>query len=472
MEKARLGRAFFFLVFEMSLKKLLCGILVTFLPRLAGAVDLHDCSFGEVYSFAMTGCMAVISNSEDRVVQIEVAPEWQEDRIGGAVRFAIPPKGAAHVPLMVSIGNHVGRTTHFFRVIDESRSHGYNEEKTYLKASGFVMSAFSDPKPVVDLGSIRVDSKVRDPSRLTLNTMDAPNLKINRVLSAPSDIKVSLQGADVLIGARTGAAWDSVDDFVKLSVDTPRQKEVWINVKGSLHGVIAPDENPVNLGVVSSESRSAMTLTSLRDLDGGILSIDSIDVSGISAVAWPEECLPSAVSCKILRMDVSKAQEQGPFQGSLSIGFSGHKRRLTVNVRGIYSSRAAGKYDDGIKGWVPPYYSSIEHLEDARVSDSVISDISNSILGEGALLRWGVHDERAVYGYQIYRSDEEAGPYVLLNVPAIRAKTSLETDVRYQWRDITASKGRSYWYFVGVVYNDGRKERITPFMRWKGVLPP
>jgi hypothetical protein len=79
--------------------------------------------------------------------------------------------------------------------------------------------------------------------------------------------------------------------------------------------------------------------------------------------------------------------------------------------------------------------------------------------GTGPLLKWSTATEDSVHGYQIFRSDSADGPFVLQN-----AKTLLvhpDTGSIYQWRDPNAESGKAYWYYIGVVYKNGKKENLS-----------
>jgi hypothetical protein len=80
--------------------------------------------------------------------------------------------------------------------------------------------------------------------------------------------------------------------------------------------------------------------------------------------------------------------------------------------------------------------------------------------GEGPLLKWSVAHENLVYGYLVYRADAESGPFLRINKEMIRAEPQ-ETGGVYQWRDTMAEKGKTYWYYVGIVDTSGNKQQLS-----------
>jgi hypothetical protein len=82
--------------------------------------------------------------------------------------------------------------------------------------------------------------------------------------------------------------------------------------------------------------------------------------------------------------------------------------------------------------------------------------------GKGPLLKWTVANEELIHGYQIFRGPDEAGPFLLLTKDMLaRKSTPTNPNAVYKWRDNSAEAGKTYWYYIGMVYNDGRKQQLT-----------
>jgi hypothetical protein len=82
--------------------------------------------------------------------------------------------------------------------------------------------------------------------------------------------------------------------------------------------------------------------------------------------------------------------------------------------------------------------------------------------GRGPLLKWSVVNDDGVHGYQIFRSAMESGPFLLLNPETIPSKVSDSSGAQnYEWRDESAEKGKTYWYYIGIVNKDGTKRKLS-----------
>jgi len=77
------------------------------------------------------------------------------------------------------------------------------------------------------------------------------------------------------------------------------------------------------------------------------------------------------------------------------------------------------------------------------------------------LLKWSVVNESIIHGYQIFRATDEKGPFVLLNRATLPPKSRDNSGSAYQWRDNDAESGKTYWYYIGIVYGDGHRQQLT-----------
>ncbi len=81
--------------------------------------------------------------------------------------------------------------------------------------------------------------------------------------------------------------------------------------------------------------------------------------------------------------------------------------------------------------------------------------------GRGPLLKWSVAHEGAVYGYAIYRADAESGPFVRVSKETLRTSDDDDQGSDYRWRDTSAEPGKTYWYYVAALQNDGHKRKLS-----------
>jgi hypothetical protein len=81
--------------------------------------------------------------------------------------------------------------------------------------------------------------------------------------------------------------------------------------------------------------------------------------------------------------------------------------------------------------------------------------------GEGPLLKWTIAQQASVHGYQVFRSDAETGPFTLMAPNLINVVDNGSGPVAYRWRDTTAVKGNTYWYYIAVVYKTGERKALS-----------
>jgi hypothetical protein len=71
-------------------------------------------------------------------------------------------------------------------------------------------------------------------------------------------------------------------------------------------------------------------------------------------------------------------------------------------------------------------------------------------------------NEAPIYAYEIYRSSAADGLFERVNKEFIpRLSNEAQTRSIYRWRDPSTDSGTAYWYYIGVVYLDGRKEALS-----------
>lgn len=427
--------------------------------------ELRHCVFGEAYAFADANCTAHIVNSSDAPLHLIISPTLEGDSVEQS-DVIVPAHGEVAVALNLAIGNRAGKLKRYFRV-QAANDQGAKE---YLEATGFVMTALDAPRPNVDFGSVATNSAENIEKTLTLDSHDTASFRIERVLERPAavDAEIAPGHKTLRVRLRPDAPWGVLDGVIKLAIDTPHQKQAWIGVHGKLHGDVVPDANPVSLGILPAHREQLLKLTELHRTDGKKFAVGNPRLEGMKGEAELVDCAPKARGCKTLRLKVSDAQPAGMVRGKIFVPLPDLRRDLAIDVEGFFQTdqAAQGTSGDGAKGgharMVEVPTSPEESPEESKASAKppVFPELPPP--GAGPLLKWSVLDERVVYGYQVFRADAEQGPFVLLNVPAIAAKSSSKAGAAYQWRDTSAVKGRTYWYYVGVVYNDGRKERVTP----------
>lgn len=78
------------------------------------------------------------------------------------------------------------------------------------------------------------------------------------------------------------------------------------------------------------------------------------------------------------------------------------------------------------------------------------------------LITWSTASELDAAGYNLYRSDQPTGEYVLINPQLIPASTDPWAGGEYSFVDTTAQPGITYYYLLEDVETDGQTNRHGP----------
>lgn len=85
-------------------------------------------------------------------------------------------------------------------------------------------------------------------------------------------------------------------------------------------------------------------------------------------------------------------------------------------------------------------------------------------------LSWKVTDEKGVFGYIIYRAERREGPFLRVSPAIIRkppAEPATTTAGTYRYADNSVQPGLVYYYFIDVISEGGRKQRLSGIMARK-----
>jgi len=97
-------------------------------------------------------------------------------------------------------------------------------------------------------------------------------------------------------------------------------------------------------------------------------------------------------------------------------------------------------------------------LAAAAAEDPGSSRLANTV-------RWTTASEVDNFGYDVYRGDEEDGPFRRLNAQPIPGGGTTDTPQHYEYVDDTIESGRAYYYYVESISMSGARERMTPVFR-------
>ena len=77
-------------------------------------------------------------------------------------------------------------------------------------------------------------------------------------------------------------------------------------------------------------------------------------------------------------------------------------------------------------------------------------------------LNWKTATEDQVFGYFVYRSESEDGPFQLLNPTPLPGGGSTDEAREYEFVDNKAVPGQKYFYYLETLLYTNRKKRFSP----------
>lgn len=429
----------------------------------SGTLLAENCELGEVAPFTRAKCDASLLNLSDHPIRVTGVKALKEGFSATANNVVVPPHSKAYLSVTVDVGNAVGAFGYPFRIeTDETTKVGHG-----LRVYGFALADIDQLRPELDLGTIDL-GKTAPKRSIVLTSNATPDFKILKVVEKPTWVNaVIVKGTTLEVSARKDSPLGLNDGYVKLAIHAPRQKEAWVHIKVDVHGDIVPSANPLDMGLMrfGNENKFLIRLTSRKGKDFRIGKIQLQDVKGTTDVS---PCVPAEIACQMVGLTVSDDQPSGTVKGKLWIDFPEQKQRLPINLWGLIVAKdfKIGTIDDSTHsdGASSPVES---HEKPLDVVDALKSNIASATSaevlpppGNGPLLKWVISNGASVYGFQIFRSSFENGPFSLLTPEPIRA-TKANDALTYQWRDSTAVSGRSYWYYIGTVNMDGSKVALS-----------
>ncbi len=437
---------------------------IAFSQTHGSALSTTPCDFGEKYQFSEVSCEIEVANSGSSPIEItEVSAKSATDRISPS-SLTVPPRGVVYLKATINTLNGIGRVPHYFGFTTNEAG----QAKRNTEVRGFVSSVLDDAVPVLDFGVVNLDETL--PTKdIALATREVADFRITKILEKPDYLDVKLNAKDQSLTAKIRAdiPWGLHNDYIKVEINSPQQPQVWIKVKVDAHGDIVPGDNPYGFGLLREGNKNEVLirLSSRKKKD---FEIGAIRLEGIAGSTEVIPCEPVEKGCRAIRFLLGQGQTLGQLKGQLSVELPEYKRTLPIIVWGMYvgadtkvrsfeeeaAKNAAAEASKGAQSISPAgMQSAIKH--------AIKSASTTSPPGNGPLLKWNVANEQMIYGYIIYRSDQEDGPFLRVNNETIKAAAEDGVNSDYQWRDNSAQSGNVYWYSIGMVYKDGHKQQLT-----------
>ncbi len=409
-------------------------------------------------------CNFALTNNGDKPIRVlEVKSGIAGDSVETSP-LVIAPHSQGYVQVGVDSGNAAGNFHRSFEFRTDETGH----ERLVANAYGFAISAIDQLKPQIDFGVAALGGAPPEKS-IELSSQEAAAFRIKEVLAKPSylDVDIGADGHTVVARIKPEIQWGLHSDFIKLAIDTPRQKQVWVEVKADVHGEIVASANPLNMGLMRFGNHNEFKVQ-LTSHSGKKFKIGKIELEKLQAKTLLSPCVPDEGGCQLLTLTMLDQQPAGAILGHVLIDFPEYHRTMNLAAWGIIvdkdmevqtlePEKLLGKAGGADKSKAAA--SSVDIHK--ALKDAVGGRDSLAAPGVGPLLKWTLANGMSVRGFQIFRGDAEGGPFALVNPLTIRSTAETEDPVNYQWRDNSAESGRTYWYYISVVYNDGHKQQLT-----------
>ena len=419
----------------------------------------------EIYQTNTGHSTILFTNAGEKPVKIlSVTPGYDKDGVGAfKLPATVAPKTSVNIPVTVFSGMDSGDRRHIFNVDTDMSKRARAKVLVHL----FGLSVLDDPEPKVDLGTVNTNAAA-PVKTVTLSSREVPDFRITGIVAIPdfATARIEPDGKTVSITGKADAAWGSHDGYVKVALNSNVQPQAWIAVTADVHGDVIPSSNPVEMGVF--RTTKLPFVLQLKSRDGKPVKLGKVAIQGINATVLKEACVGSRVGCAQISMKVADDQSGGRLQGVLLVDLPDYHRQLRIRAYGFYlpesvkvqSLDEAMERNSKASTEAPPLdlKSALQKSTQARVATPPADPP-----GHGPLLKWQVSNENNVYGYLVYRGDTENGPFLRVNKDILHVDGTKGDGVTsaYGWRDNSAAAGKTYWYYVGLLYRDGTKQQLS-----------
>ena len=82
--------------------------------------------------------------------------------------------------------------------------------------------------------------------------------------------------------------------------------------------------------------------------------------------------------------------------------------------------------------------------------------------GPSNKIKWSTASEVDNFGFDVYRSEHEDGPFEKINSSPILGAGTSDEPQHYQYTDESIEYGRQYYYYVESISMDSLREQFTP----------
>ena len=426
------------------------------------SILVKSCNFGEIYAFNNATCDVEIYNESNTVILISmIETSFPKDNVN-VKSLSVGPKSTGYISVTANLDNVVGISKHpiHFHVS------GTQAGDFRAVAQGFVLSALKDAQPQLNFGVVNSDRGANE-QHISFEGVDVESLNITGVVDKPDWVTVSIDQDrhGFLVGIPSNTSWGVKSDFVKVAIDSPNQKAASVRVQADIRGNIIPSADPIELGLLRKGNRNDFQFR-LTSSEKKLVVVSHTEVAGFKGDIRLTECIPASKDCKLAKLSVSDDQELGFLEGKILLSFEGFTERLEIPVNGWMVEKNL-QIKDVKESDLKPHLNNegatldrTSHDVGAEINAAVQKQEELSPPGIGPLLKWSVSNTGQIHGFQIFRATSENGPFLLQNKETVLADVETATS-SYSYRDNTAKSGKTYWYYIGLVYSDGHKQQLT-----------
>ncbi|MEO7325818.1 MAG: hypothetical protein ABIW82_13420 [Dokdonella sp.] len=458
----------------LPISGLIFSAIVSASPAAKSSLAVSLCNAGDHQQFESITCDIELKNSGSAAIRIfdaRAISRW--DSIERET--TVPAHGTAYLRATVGINDSVGFAHRSFQF--------KTDEPGLLSSRGaevqaFVSSVLDDSAPAIDFGVVKLSDDVLPVKTIALSSREVSNFRILEIMDKPDylDASIAQDGRTLKVSVEKNAPWGLRHERVKLKINAPQQREAWIKVDANVQGDVVPDTNPVLLGLMRTNNRNEV-LIRLSSISSKTFKIGSVDIKGIKGSTKIAPCTPDAAGCRVVKLAIAKDQIQGRLSGILSVELPDFKQTLPielggglllapeVKIRDMNKENEKALQDRGNlqSAATPP--AEQKKMDVKQAIEQAIEKKDQEVApppGNGPLLRWSVAHQVGYHGYIIYRADAQAGPYFRVSRELIPVASNEGTDTgSYQWRDNLAESGKTYWYSIGLVKDDGDKVALS-----------
>lgn len=422
-------------------------------------VIVDESDFGTAYAYEDVRTSVGLKNTSDKAVTIrEVRPRLQTEKFLGVTPIRIAPNARIDLDVSIQTGSGIGRIAKYFDIFADSKE----APIASFAARGFV-DWDVDPESVsIDFGNIDLGNGVA--RTIEIKKQPGSLLVLDKVLheSTRFDMEIIDGGERIRLISKKDAPLGLFDDHLLISTLKSRQKKIGVRVRGQFVTRLVPSSNPVDFGLLRVGDTSEQ-IVRLSEIDGKPVKIGSIRTEGAAVKATLQDCIPKSDSCRNLRLQLPEQEVRGQVGGIIYLELLPSKREFPLNFGMVVIGKGTQirSMDDDLK-------TAAE--TQAPVSDVLKNAIRKPVAplemprppGNEPLLTWQAANEYGVFGYEIYRGRSKSGPFERVTREFIRRlDASGQVGSVYRWRDTSAKAGTTYFYYVGLVYEDGRKSEFT-----------